>query len=94
MPLHTFLSVIHHRRDAAFFSEYFKEVVVAAETAQLTNISDRDSLKQIFFAQVDARTCDIRVQGDSCTLFKFSGNVFTGNKNSRSNVFKERYSVR
>ena len=68
MPLHTFLFVVHHRRDAAFFFEYFKKVVVAAKTAQLTNIADRDSLKQIFFAQVDARARDIRVQGDSCTV--------------------------
>ncbi len=39
--------VIFHRRHATFLFEHFKEMVIAAESAELADITDRQPLQEV-----------------------------------------------
>ena len=67
-------------RHAAFLFERLEKMVVAAKAAELADVAHADALKEIFFAEIDARARDVGVQGDACAFFEFSGNVLTGDK--------------
>lgn len=55
-------------------------MIIAPKSAQLTDITYRKSLEKIFFTEVYTGSCNVGMQGNACTFFKFSGKMFFGNK--------------
>ena len=80
--------VIFHRRHAAFLFKQQEKMVIAAESAELADVADRQSLQKIFFAQINPGMGDIGVQRNPRTLFKFPGNMFPGNKKFLLQLFQ------